>query len=145
MITVQNEAAIDVTLAQLGESVDSTLVRAERRDAIAGDHGLTHELRIPFRPRHARDATEREKPYEVPVLDDRIGRVPAAPGDLIHEPADRHVRLDRDRISHHQVADAQVAERVLDQQVAILCRGRLEQEPADEGEPRTAEGSLKEE
>jgi hypothetical protein len=44
-----------------------------------------------------------------------------------------------DRVAHHQVADAQVAERILDQQVAILCRGRLEQEPADEGEPRTAQ------
>jgi hypothetical protein len=40
-------------------------------------------------------------------------------------------RFDRDRIAHHQVADAQVTEHFVDEQVAILCRRRLGQERAE--------------
>ena len=52
---------------------------------------------------------------------------------------------DGDRVAHHQIADAEAAQCLLGRDVARLpCRG-LEQEPAEESEPRAAECVLRHE
>src|SRR4051812_45004777 len=67
------------------------------------------------------------------------------PGDVVHESPDREIGVDRHRVAHHQVAYSQTIERCFRRDIARLRAGGLEQEPADEREPRSAERSLEDE
>jgi hypothetical protein len=91
------------------------------------------------------DTAERQHAHELVAADDRIERMARSPCGHRHERGDGLIRLSDDGIRQHHVAHAQSRQRVVRNSVAPLCSGRVEEEPADDGQPSAGEGAVEDE
>jgi hypothetical protein len=135
---------VDVLAGHDLEGVRHRRVRADGVQVIQRTHGLGHGDLPPALPGNLLHLVGRNETDHGPTVHDHEATAPRAQ-EIVHELMERELALDPCAVALHDVPDAHAAQAVPHLDLTVAGAGRVQEEPADEGDPEAPEAGPREE